>query len=737
MLKKINLIIVSFFGILTINLNLGYAIFLPLIIFYLLKDRNNIYYIYIPSIISCFVFARKYVIAYLGILCLISIFYFILTSLTTKKTKLVNKTTYIIMAFILIINLTMAYIFKIGPLTKEGTVNHLATSITCLLSIAMYYYLKRYLYKMLLDTYDNLNLVPSSLCYLEILIAIIAVIGSTTVSILDINLGLILGTYFAMYFGRSYKNIYAIIYSVIIMLILLIGYNIKESIFIPFIGALYFVSSIYLMLILNAFLTILVFVETIYTTNNIISLMATSIFFEIVGYFIIKERPSEIAIFEDIHEQIQKNTTNEILNFATFLDKFAINFKNSKEYNEKLNKGIQAITQTHCKTCTKMKECFNKYQVELYPIFKEILSKSDTDKTLYPEFYEYCPVSTSIIKTAKLINPLDTSIDTTNNHMLISQINGVSSSIRKYVVDLTSKQEMSYYQLLLIKKRLIDYGYDISYFEIKRYFDHDFLILLGLKEKTFNDVSETITLIVEKTINQKVSLVLQNEERSTIYINIIPKLQIDIVYGYGAISCEGLDICGDNYLIKEFDNGHFISAISDGMGKGYSAFYESDMTLKLVSEIIELNVEASTALEILNTYYVIQDYLERYATLDFLEINRYTSLANFYKLGATTTYIFKANGTIERIINKSLPFGLEEEIDNSEYRLENDDLILMSSDGIFENLIDTNKLETFIEKIHSFPPQKIVYEILNYAISNKVKTKDDMSVIALKIKSVA
>jgi len=230
-------------------------------------------------------------------------------------------------------------------------------------------------------------------------------------------------------------------------------------------------------------------------------------------------------------------------------------------------------------------------------------------------------------------------------------------------------------------------------------------------------------------------LFLQNIERSTTYINIIPKLKIDVIYGYGAISSEGLDICGDNYLIKEFDNGHFISAISDGMGKGYSAFYESDMTLKLVSDIIELNVDCSTALEILNTYYVVQDYLEQYATLDFLEINRYTSIAHFYKMGATTTYIFKKNGTIDRIINKSLPFGIEEEIDNSEYQLEEDDLVLMSSDGIFENLVDMNKLESFIDSIKDLPPQKIVYEILNYAINNKVKTKNDMSVVALKIKS--
>ena len=42
------------------------------------------------------------------------------------------------------------------------------------------------------------------------------------------------------------------------------------------------------------------------------------------------------------------------------------------------------------------------------------------------------------------------------------------------------------------------------------------------------------------------------------------------------------------------------------MGKGYSAFYESDMTLHLVEDIVHLNIESSTALEILNTFYTVQ-----------------------------------------------------------------------------------------------------------------------------------
>ena len=66
--------------------------------------------------------------------------------------------------------------------------------------------------------------------------------------------------------------------------------------------------------------------------------------------------------------------------------------------------------------------------------------------------------------------------------------------------------------------------------------------------------------------------------------------------------------------------------------------------------------------------------------------------------------------------------------------LEEDDLILMSSDGIFENIVESEELDNFIKKIRGESPQKIVFEILNYTINNKIKTNDDATLIALKIK---
>ena len=60
----------------------------------------------------------------------------------------------------------------------------------------------------------------------------------------------------------------------------------------------------------------------------------------------------------------------------------------------------------------------------------------------------------------------------------------------------------------------------------------------------------------------------------------------------------------------------------------------------------------------------------------------------------------------------------------------------MSSDGIFENLNEGDELDIFIKKIRGLSPQKIVFEILQYTMNNKIKVKDDATLIALKVKSV-
>ena len=77
-----------------------------------------------------------------------------------------------------------------------------------------------------------------------------------------------------------------------------------------------------------------------------------------------------------------------------------------------------------------------------------------------------------------------------------------------------------------------------------------------------------------------------------------------------------------------------IACICDGMGKGLNANIVSSNTLKFIDEITSLNITSETAIQIINTFYYIQDYQDIYTTLDYIEIDKNNGKLTLFKAGA-------------------------------------------------------------------------------------------------------
>ncbi len=120
--------------------------------------------------------------------------------------------------------------------------------------------------------------------------------------------------------------------------------------------------------------------------------------------------------------------------------------------------------------------------------------------------------------------------------------------------------------------------------------------------------------------------------------------------------------------------------------------------------------------------------------MDYVEIDKHSGEMITYKAGSTYTYIIHDNGEFEKIENENLPFGLNELVMTKKIQLQDKDLVLLASDGIFDNIIDIIEFENFIINIKNLEPQKISYELLNYARNTDLVSKDDMSVVVLKVK---
>ncbi|MBQ8293105.1 MAG: SpoIIE family protein phosphatase [Bacilli bacterium] len=710
MFKKFNLVIVSFFSVLTVLLDIGFLLYIPVVFFYLLKDYKYIYYIIPSSLVSLLIFTgTSYLVSY-GILVILLLFILWIMKYLSKGYYM-----YIIVGLLNFVT----YIITFKGINDVGMFLGLSA-----LSMLLYMYFEKNLFEALKINSYLYNQIVS-----EVFICLICILGSSNVYVFEVNMGFLVAAYFVMYASNSWKNIYTVILSMLVLVVQYVFFGQNEALFLPFIGVFYFLPFVYPVIILNAFSLIVIILNTGYNDITMVGLMIISLFFEVIRYFLGKEYETEEVIREGIYNQMAENFSNEMLSFAEVLDKFVENFKVSKTYNDKLTEAISILFQRHCNVCPKKKECFEKHKNVIYPYFKSLILQKDLYNKEMREFINGCYYSKNICSTAKNINyRIELNQDESSNNALIAQITGVSSSIKNYITEIVSKEELKYEEIKKLKQKLIMYGFDIKEFELKRAFKDDFLIELSLNDCNEKSL-EGLKSIVSSFLNTPVSII-QDEE----VIRIIPEIKVDIIYGSASVSGEGEHICGDNYMVKNFNNGKFVTAISDGMGKGYNAFCESNTTLKLINELAELSISSSTSLEILNTFYAVQEYLERYATLDLLEINRYTKMAKFYKMGATTTYIVKKSGKIEKVVNRNLPFGIDDSIENYNYFLEDDDLILMSSDGIFENILDDAALEKYILSIKEESPQKIVYELINYTMKQKLKVKDDMTLIALKIK---
>lgn len=715
MFKKINLALVCFFSILAINYKLGYALTLPIFIFYLLKDNKNIYYILPTSLLSIILFSKNNILSFLVLALLLIIFIIMVYILANKPIQNIsnNILRIIIFTYLIITNILMFTIFF-----KQKII---LIIIKTLISLIIYIFLEYNLINLIKSQTKDQN--NDTIIYLELIVYLISSIGSSSIIINNINIGIFVSMFFTMLLSKKYKNIYSFIYSIIITLAYIYFKQEYISLLIPIIGSFYLLPKLYAFFILNCFLTLLLFTSTkqLYSTYYLY-FMFSSVIFELLGPLVFYEKKQLTEEYEYIYKDVYNNLSKEILGFSEFLNAFVETFKTPNDYNETISNEIKSKVQNICNKCHKKKECFNKYKENLYPIFKESMTSNIKNQ----EFIRYCPHYKQLESSKKITIEKETN---SKNNGLIAQIYTISEAVKKYILSIGNKEEIKYPIFIDIKNNLIDYAIDIKDFKVIKPFKKDFkvLITINTKNNEEKELKSIIKTFFENILKEQVTVRKQTNDTFI----VTPKLKIDIIYGYGTLSEE--KISGDNYLIKELDNGNLLAAISDGMGKGYNAFKASNSTIDLVNKVTSLDIDTTTALSILNSFYTVQDYLESYATLDLVEINRFNNKLTMYKMGGTTSYLIHKNGKIEKIINKNLPFGIDEELNKRELYLEDGDLIILSSDGIFENYLNEEEIEKYIISIKDLSPQKLVYEIINYTLKKETKAKDDMSIIALKI----
>ncbi len=723
--KYLNIIIISFFSILTYQYNLGFSLYLPIVLFFINYNYKSLILILPISFLSLFFIDSSSWIYLLGL----DIFLIIYALFLSKR-----KNQLIDLIFIFLINM-LSLILIDKDINYREIVIYLAFSLlSCLLYMYFIYNVSGVFAKQ--NSFRNYG-------FIETIMGLTVILGSSTITINNINISLFVAMFYIMYMSQNRYHILSIFLSIISMILLNMVFKIEASIILPFISAFYIFPGVYGSIILICFCLTGWLINFQYIDSTILLIsIGVAILFEILKHSIINMSNSRNEMVEDVYNQAISNVNNEIIGFASFLDLYAKEFSSTKFYNQKISEGITNLTKHYCDNCYMKKECYAKNKNRLYAYLKNMIiysKRSDYESTNQEliRFFKSCPYSIEMRKSSMILyEKLNITKESSKANTLVAEINGVSNILRQYSVDNSLKNEFEYEIFYEIKKAICDYGLALTYFNPRKILINDFLIEIGIRGVGFNEMKKILEKIGDNYITNKTTVVFNKVERGRTYMNMIPRINYEIDYGYGSIAQSENGVCGDNFLIKELANSKLVAAISDGMGKGYLASEESNTTLKLIDEVTNTSVSTTTSLQILNTFYYIQDYLEKYSTLDFVEIDRNKGEVLFYKMGASTSYIFHKNGSFEKIENENLPFGIEEAIETKNYNICDNDIIIMSSDGVFENMENEEDLQVYIQGIMHMSPQNITYEILKYVRDHQKKADDDMCVITLKVIAV-
>ncbi|BEH91890.1 MAG: SpoIIE family protein phosphatase [Turicibacter sp.] len=246
----------------------------------------------------------------------------------------------------------------------------------------------------------------------------------------------------------------------------------------------------------------------------------------------------------------------------------------------------------------------------------------------------------------------------------------------------------------------------------------------------------SIQAILEGITNEPLRLIVEKTKGKQTKIKIYSSNQFKIDHAVSYVGKDGNKVSGDSYIYENFTNGQTFIAISDGMGNGELAHKESSEALKILKCLLSFNIPIKTAIQTLQQLKQHSNANERFFSLDVCMIDRERQRATFYKKGATPTFFIRDH-QIELINLAQLPVGVmsDQDVDHVTLDLQEDDILIMCSDGIVEQYPDITDLEHMILGQVGIPPKHMAKNILQTTVSkHKGKIRDDMMVLVVEYK---
>ena len=457
-----------------------------------------------------------------------------------------------------------------------------------------------------------------------------------------------------------------------------------------------------------------------------------------------------------------KNLTNSKLeNMQRAYNELANTFEKIRQKDEIINQNdmaelIDMIYADECTSCSMKKVCwevrFNKTYTLIYDMIQNLEEGQLSTEAIPEEFRRSCMNPEQIMKIANYYYKLfalnyDWSMKFEEGRKLIAdQIRNISKSIKGLSEDIENSamldlvkeknilEELERHNIIVNKINYLTKGKD----EFKIIIDKNTCANGGLcDEKLIKIISDYLG---EQLSAQKYGC---NIYKDTCKIVLTKAEKYTATTQAVSLSRDGHVLCGDNYTYMEIDNGQYMMAICDGMGKGKRAYDESSTTIDILEKMIEARIDNEIVIKTINNMLLLSNSDEIFSTLDLGIIDLKQGKLETVKMGACSTYIKRANNDIDFISSSSLPVGILSDIklDRHNYKLNDGDYIIMVSDGIIDagknNDIGENWLIYFLKKLNTYDPKEMIDKIVDRALELQLdKIEDDMTVMVTKVNKI-
>lgn len=430
---------------------------------------------------------------------------------------------------------------------------------------------------------------------------------------------------------------------------------------------------------------------------------------------------------------------------------------------------LDRVADRVCKDCSLCGHCWDKNFYSTYQVMFKIVEKLD-DKGFIegrdiPEFFiNRCERITDFIVAVNnmyeifKVEMMWKGRLSENRNMVSKQLEELSKAMsglaNEIEIDIDFKSDIEDTLLLILKREGIR-GVKVVAFENKHgKYEVSVTFRSNESEKACLSILDKIIsnvvgrkMIKEITGSYKGIAGLEDSRKCT--IKYIEEEIYSITTGAACISKynerHGNVVNGDSYTFINTSDGKFVSALSDGMGSGEKAAFQSRTTIKLIDQFMETGFDKDVTIKLINSILVLNSSDDYYSTIDLSVISLDNGKTEFVKIGSAPTYIKRVNkesNRIEIVKTASLPAGIlgNMEIELVSKQLYDGDMLIMVTDGVlgaFESFDDNeggeNKLVSFLANIKSLNPQTVADTILDEAHNRyDCKALDDMTVIVIK-----